>query len=108
MMAANTNRGGHFELTATTWWIVDLTHRPRLKVGATPLVDRCMRTHNWDEGFALRVLEGYRKFLRLKQMFHDYDAKKLTPSIPVEEMWHLHILDTANYKKDCRLLCTDE
>lgn len=103
-MAANTNRNSRYELTATTWWIVDLTHRPRLKVGATPLVDRSMRIHGWDEGFALRVLEGYRKFLNLKQMFQDYDSEKLSPSIPVEQMWHLHILDTENYERDCRLL----
>lgn len=92
-------------LTTATWWMVDRSCEPRLKVGATPLVERCMRAHGWTEAFTMRVLNGYKIFLLLKQTFQDWDAKKLSPSIPIDRMWHQHILDTANYAKDCELLC---
>jgi len=103
-MAANPKNDDRTWLTAATWWSVDLSRRPRFKVGATPLVERCMRAHEWSEEFAMLVLDGYRKFLTLKQMLKGQSTEQISPSIPVENMWHLHILDTANYGKDCQLL----
>ena len=73
--------------------------------GATPLVKRCVREYGWSWAFADRVLQGYKKFLQLKKDLSDWDHKILSPSIPVDKMWHMHILDVANYIKDCELLC---
>ena len=67
---------------------------------------RCIREYGWSDKFATRVLEsGYKKFLQLKKDLSDWDHKILSPSIPVDKMWHMHILDIANYIKDCELLC---
>jgi len=41
------------------WWTIDHSREPQLKVGATCLVERCLRAHRWDDAFALRVLKGY-------------------------------------------------
>jgi len=73
--------------------------------GATPLVKRCVREYGWSWAFTDRVLQGYKKFLQLKKDLSDWDHKILSPSIPVDKMWHMHILDVANYIKDCELLC---
>ena len=70
-----------------------------------PLVKRCIREYGWSNNYAAKVLEGYKHFLRLKQDLSDWDHKILSPSIPVDKMWHMHILDVANYIKDCELLC---
>lgn len=70
-----------------------------------PLVKRCIREYGWSNNYAARVLDGYKNFLRLKQDLSDWDHKILSPSIPVDKMWHMHILDVANYIKDCELLC---
>ena len=73
--------------------------------GSSPLLARCVREYGWSWGFAERVLQGYKKFLQLKTHLCDWDHKILSPSIPVDKMWHMHILDVANYIKDCELLC---
>jgi hypothetical protein len=52
----------------------------------------------------LKVLAGYRQFLDWKITFVDLDAKKLSPSISINKMWHQHILDNRNYAEDCQFL----
>ena len=89
------------ELTAESWWTVV---RGSPKRGATPLVERCMRLLGWKVGFTLRALDGYRDFLRFKHGFEDWNAQKLSPSLPVDKIWHMHILDTRCYENDCKLL----
>jgi small ubiquitin-related modifier len=37
----------------------------------------------------------------LKALTKDYDALKLSPPLPVDTMWHLHVLDTRRYAQDC-------
>ena len=79
----------------TSWW----------DYGSSPLLERCVREYGWSSAYADRVLQGYMKFLQLKKDLCDWDHKILSPSIPVDKMWHMHILDVANYIKDCELLC---
>jgi small ubiquitin-related modifier len=73
--------------------------------GATPLVKRCMRVYNWDLQMARKVLKAYRQFLFLKKHNEDWDAKLLSPSFLVDQMWHQHILDVVNYCHDTMLIC---
>lgn len=80
---------------ADEWWVAE----------TTPLVQRCIRSHGWSEDFTHRVLNGYKQFLQLKVVFADWDATQLSPSLPVDHMWHLHILDNRNYRQDCLVLC---
>jgi hypothetical protein len=63
-----------------------------------------MRVHGWTEGFARRVLKGYRQFMELKSVMNDWNELKLSPSVPINQMWELHLLDNLNYTEDCLLL----
>lgn len=89
-------------LDAETWWIV--LRGTKLTRGATPLVNRCMRTYGWNEDFATRVLMGYKQFCGWKQAFEDWDDSALVPPLPIRQMWQQHLLDSRNYQADCMLL----
>jgi small ubiquitin-related modifier len=93
------------DFNETTWFMIDLEHRPRITQGATPLVARCMRLHHWPESKARKILKAYRQFLVLKKVKEDWNAEILSPSAEVDLMWHQHILDVVNYSHDCMLLC---
>lgn len=90
-----------------SWWEVKRAQSPAEPTptrGATPLIERCMRVHGWSEAFARRVLKGYRQFMELKSVMNDWNELKLAPSLPINEMWELHLLDNLNYSEDCLLL----
>lgn len=53
----------------------------------------------WLKHDALTVCNMYRNFLFL-QMKYGKDHK-LPPTEEIDEFWHLHILDSKNYRKDC-------
>jgi hypothetical protein len=86
------------------WWEVNRKHDPPLTRGATPLVERCMRTHGWSENFAKRTLKGYRQFMELKSVMNDWQETKLAAPLAIHQMWEQHILDNLNYTDDCFLL----
>jgi hypothetical protein len=86
------------------WWEVNRKHDPPLTRGATPLVERCMRTHGWSENFAKRTLKGYRQFMELKSVMNDWQETKLAAPLAIQQMWEQHILDNLNYTDDCFLL----
>jgi len=86
------------------WWEVNRKHDPPLTRGATPLVERCMRVHSMNENFARRVLKGYRQFMELKSVMNDWQGQKLSPPIPISQMWEQHLIDNLNYTDDCFLL----
>ena len=90
-----------------SWWEVKRTDNPadaKITRGATPLVERCMRVHGFSDGFAKRVLKGYRQFMELKSVMNDWNELKLSPSVPINQMWEQHLLDNLNYTEDCLLL----
>lgn len=90
-----------------SWWEVKRAQSPAEPTptrGATPLVERCIRVHGFSEGFARRVLKGYRQFMELKSVMSDWNELKLSPSVPINQMWELHLLDNLNYTEDCLLL----
>lgn len=43
--------------------------------------------------------------LTLMKEHCDWDAKNWLPSLLVDQMWHLHILEVTNYNHDVILLC---
>ena len=47
------------------------------------------------------VLVAYKQFLVLKAENDDFDATKMSPPPVVDQMWHLHILDTRHYADSC-------
>lgn len=89
-----------------SWWEVRRAGpaEPAPTRGATPLVERCMRVHSFSEEFARRVLKGYRQFMELKAVMNDWCELKLAPSVSINQMWELHLLDNLNYTEDCLLL----
>jgi hypothetical protein len=89
------------------WWEVRRSKNPAEPTptrGATPIVERVMRVYGFTEGFAKRVLKGYRQFMELKSVMNDWNETKLSPSVPIQQMWEQHLLDNLNYAEDCLLL----
>ena len=94
------------DFNAKTWWMVDLDPVEETSLqGASVLVKRCMRTYNWDEAKARKVLASYRQFIILKKKYQDWNAEILSPCYLVDQMWHCHVLDVMNYCHDMMLLC---
>jgi hypothetical protein len=90
-------------LNKKSWWKIQLSSRT--PSGATPLFTRCIRECGWSQVYTTRVLKGYRQFLELKTSVEDWDAEILSPPLPIDQMWHQHILDVKNCVADCMLLC---
>ena len=53
--------------------------------------------HGWTLGYALAVVEEYRRFLVLTQVA----GQAVSPSPDVDEAWHLHLTRTAHYEAFC-------
>lgn len=54
---------------------------------------------------ASRQVSEYLRFLELKASHEDWHASKLSPSPLIDRVWHLHVLDTANYEDNCVRAC---
>eukprot|EP01084_Bolivina_argentea_P244045 408929_1 len=50
------------------------------------------------------IMEEYKKYLLIKCVGKDYCYAKYSPSWHVDQVWHLHILDTIQYRKDNKIL----
>lgn len=71
------------------------------RVDKNKLVARYATESSYKTANAEKVFERYIKFIVLKMMERDFKATKLSPGQVVDEMWHLHILDTVDYAKMC-------
>jgi uncharacterized protein (TIGR03382 family) len=60
-----------------------------------PFSARLARENDWTRDRTLRVLEEYRRFL-----FLAVTAGPCTPSVEVDQAWHLHLLYTRDYWDD--------
>ncbi|RYG25449.1 TIGR04222 domain-containing membrane protein [bacterium] len=58
-----------------------------------PFSSRLARENGWTPAYARRVIDEYRKFTFLSIAA----GHGVTPSKPVDEAWHLHLLYTRNY-----------
>lgn len=61
-----------------------------------PFSARLAREHGWTRAFAGRVVEEYRRFLYLAMTA----GHPVTPSVQVDEAWHLHLTYTRSYWDD--------
>ena len=61
-----------------------------------PFSKRLARENRWPHWFALDVIEEYRKFLYLLERA----GHPVTPSIQVDQAWHLHLLYSESYWED--------
>jgi len=62
--------------------------------------DRLARENLWSKEFTDRVIMEYKKFMFLAIVSKD----PVTPSLEVDEAWHLHLLYTREYEKFCHAL----
>lgn len=60
-----------------------------------------VRGLGWDLQRAKLSIEQYRRWLWLNAV---YDDVNLSPSKDVDQVWHMHILDTRKYADDCARL----
>ena len=61
---------------------------------------KAMEEQSWSANYTARVADEYARFLYIT-LFHDTIG---VPSHDVDVIWHLHILDTVKYMKDCRTI----
>ena len=69
------------------------------------LKDRLKRLKYWSEERATAGVNAYEQFLKMKAALKDYQATKLSPTPLIDEVWHLHVLDTRRYANDCIVFC---
>lgn len=55
--------------------------------------DRLARENSWTKKFSLQVIEEYKKFVFLAK----HADHPVTPSLEVDEAWHLHMIYTRSY-----------
>jgi|SRR5579871_6061091 len=66
------------------------------------IIDKLVDHMGWARGHAVEAAELYKKFLFLQRKYgHLYT---LPPSEDIDEFWHMHILDTKRYRKDCEVI----
>ena len=58
--------------------------------------ERLARENRWAHWYALDVIEEYKKFLYLMAVA----GHPVTPSIDVDQAWHLHLVYTRHYWDD--------
>lgn len=68
------------------------------KIDLTSVNQRLCQQREWSDEKCREVEAGYRRFLVLALLHASAD---LVPSSEVDEYWHMHILDTRAYQRDC-------
>jgi uncharacterized protein (TIGR04222 family) len=59
---------------------------------------RLARENRWTPAYAARIVREYQRFLLLARSA----SELISPSDPVDQAWHLHVLDTRGYRDFCR------
>lgn len=63
---------------------------------SSPFSQRLARENNWDKSYTERVIKEYKRFA-----FLSITEGPFTPSVAVDEAWHLHLIYTRSYDKFC-------
>ena len=71
------------DIREKNWWRVHVAK-------AAALIERCSKLLRWDVAEAKQVFDSYRQFLLLKKELGDWEATRLVPCWPVDEMWREH------------------
>lgn len=69
-------------------------------VDLSQTLERLIKVHRWPEKQALKAVRQYRRFLFLKKKYDETHV--LPPSYDIDEVWHAHILHTADYDCFCK------
>eukprot|EP01084_Bolivina_argentea_P136683 240715_1 len=73
-------------------------------INFSTLQNRFDRTYSCLSSDSHNILAEYKKFLIIKSVCKDFNAKLFSPSSKVDQMWHLHVLDTKAYMNDMKIL----
>ena len=66
-----------------------------------PLTDLVEKKKNCDNMQAVAIVEEFKKFIFIKFIDNDYDAKSYSPSFIIDEIWHLFLLFPKDYSRLC-------
>lgn len=69
-------------------------------VQADLFLQKLQQQNGWDKGFCLQAIEEYKRFVYLMSVSNT----PITPSVIVDEVWHLHLTFSRNYWDD---MCKD-
>lgn len=69
------------------------------------LVARLISLEVWSDETACDAVAAYEKFFNLKIAADDFNSTKLLAPPAIDKVWRLHVLDTANYVRDCIKMC---
>ena len=62
------------------------------------VVGRLTKREGMDETLARRILPEYKRYMKLRKISREV----LSPSVPVDEFWHAHVLYTEQYAEFCQ------
>lgn len=71
------------------------------RIDFSKINDKLETYYNWDKKKVLIINDLYKKFLALHV---SYPNVTIAPSEILDEYWHMHILDTIAYHKDCETI----
>jgi len=84
------------------YWVLNVCpDADELDLDLTRFVSKLLRDESQkftSESLAWTAIFEYKRFLQMKKSFPKLE---LAPSPLVDEVWHMHILDTRAYMKDC-------
>jgi len=69
------------------------------KVDFSNIKNKLIHTYGWPKKNADKCIQQYKNFLFLLKKYGN--TQQLTPSEDLDEVWHLHILNTKQYRQDC-------
>ena len=57
--------------------------------------------HEWKKEYINEQLVAYAQLMLIKREYPDFEAKYLSPSPVIDDVWHIHILDLRRYFQFC-------
>lgn len=63
---------------------------------------KACRTEGWSLAKTDSVEFGYRAFLQ--DVRNNLGSNDIAPNVETDRFWHLYIVDTENYMRDCQML----
>ena len=67
-----------------------------------PLIELVKKEKSFDNQQAIEIVEEFKKFLFIKFLDRDYDTDHYSPSLTIDEIWHLFLLFPKAYFELCK------
>ena len=62
---------------------------------------KCVKSYNWDIIKAFDIVLEFKNFIAIKKYLKDFDATVCSPSILIDQVWHIALLYTKEYSELC-------